>query len=91
MNGGLPVWGFGMGALMVGTGLYAIVRAQRVARRNLDYVESGRETFFEERRAWEHYPSQRPATEPAKVRRAGWLSIGLGAALIAFTVVRSAS
>ena len=81
--GALDSYGLVSGLVMIGAGLLAVARPQLLARSNKEFVESGRETHFEQRRAWEHYPSQRPETDPAKVRRRGWLAVAGGLATIA--------
>jgi hypothetical protein len=78
-------WDALIGALTaIGGGIYGILRSRQTARRNRAYVDSGKETYFEERRAWEHYPSTRPSTDPARIRRAGWLLLVGGVAVLLF-------
>jgi hypothetical protein len=72
------------GLAMIVAGIYGIFRSVQVARRNKAYIDSGKETYFEERRAWEHYPSTRPATDPARIKRAAWLGLVAGTAVLLF-------
>jgi hypothetical protein len=72
------------GLSMIGGGIYGILRSAQTARRNKAYIDSGKETYFEERRAWEHYPSTRPRTDPARIKRAGWLALVGGIAVLLF-------
>jgi hypothetical protein len=90
MSGGLGFYFLGGGVALAGAGLLAILRPNHLARRNretVNSVESGHETYFEQRRAWQHYPSSRPETDPNRVRRFGWLSLVLGIAAIALSVL----
>ena len=72
--------GLTSGIIILVCGLYAIRRAGAVARRNQDYIDSGRETYFEEHRAWKFYGA--PSTDPERIRRLGWLALAGGLALL---------
>jgi len=80
MSGGLEYIFLSTGLLLIGSGAAAIARPNLLARRNRDHIESGREDYFEERRAWEHYG--RPSTDPDVIRRGGWLAVIMGVAAI---------
>ncbi len=62
----------------IGGGLYALLRSPKIADRNREYIASGEETYFEERRSWEHYGA--PPTDPNSVRRGGYIAIAFGTA-----------
>jgi hypothetical protein len=68
--------------ILIGGGLYGLVRSRQVAARNRAYVEGGEEHYFEERRAWNHYPTQRPITDPDRIRRLSRLGLAGGVAAI---------
>ncbi len=72
--------GLTSGVVLVICGLYAIWRSGTVARRNQDYIDSGRETYFEERRAWKFYGA--PPTDPERVKRLGWYCLAGGLAVL---------
>lgn len=67
--------------ISLGIGLHAISRPDEIAERNREFIESGRETHFEQRRAWKAYNST-PPSEAGEVRRRGrreiiWGLVGL--------------
>jgi hypothetical protein len=66
-----------LGAMPIAVGAYAMICADRIAKRNRDHIDSGKELYFEERRSWEAYGT-RPKTDPKLVRRGGLILIGLG-------------
>ena len=74
--------GLTSGLLLVGAGIYGLRRSAGIARKNRDFVDSGKESYFEQRRAWEHYPSSRPLTDPPAIRRLAWLSLVGGVLLL---------
>ena len=74
---GLFAYMAAMGVLSVGGGFYTVARAERLARKNKEHVESGEETYFEEHRSWEAY-GNRPATDPTLVRRGGFSLVAFG-------------
>ena len=66
-----------IGISSIGIGAYTIAHAERIARKNKEHIESGEESYFEERRAWEAY-GKRPATDPKFVRRGGFSLVAFG-------------
>jgi hypothetical protein len=84
-DAGLEYLGLAAGVALIGGGLYAIVRSRHVATRNRAHIESGEETYFEERRVWEHYG--RPPTDPDLIRRGGWhMLLGGGGVLLTYSL-----
>lgn len=75
--------------ISLGYGIYAMSRSGAIAERNRELIDSGREEYFEQRRAWEAYNST-PPSEAGSVRQRGrreiiWGLVGLaGAAAIYF-------
>lgn len=65
----------GVGLFVVG--VYTLLRSDKIAEKNKALIESGKETYFEERRSWKAYGTE-PKTEPKLVRRNGLLLIGVG-------------
>jgi hypothetical protein len=88
-DSGLQTYMFLMGALMIGSGLYGMVRAAGIAERNRAHIDSGEEAFFEQRRAWQHYGL--PPASARAVRHAGWLGAAAGAALIGIAALGGGS
>ena len=87
MSDSFPLEVLVSGVTLAGGGIYGLFRTREIASRNRAFVDSGKEAYFEQRRAWEHYPSQRPATEPDKVRRYAWISLVTGGLLLATSIV----
>ncbi len=61
----------------LGYGIYAFRRSGDVAERNREFIESGKETYFEQRRSWQAYGTT-PVTDAGEVRRRGRREIILG-------------
>ena len=78
----LEFYGLGTGLMLIGSGIWGILRSQQLARRNQAYIDSGKESYFEERRAWKYYPSTRPLTDPARIRGASWLGLAVGIVML---------
>lgn len=47
---------------------YAWARPEKVAHKNHTFVESGKEAYFEQRRAWKAYGTT-PEADPGRLRR----------------------
>jgi hypothetical protein len=69
----------------VSSGLYALWRAEAIAAKNRALIESGRELYFEQRRAWHAYGTTPPSTAD-EVRRGGRKAL-IGGILIPITAV----
>ena len=54
----------------LGYGLWAMLRPRKIAQQNEQFIASGEEAYFEQRRAWEAYGTT-PPSNPAEVRRRG--------------------
>jgi hypothetical protein len=70
------------GVLLIVCGVISLRRPAATAERNREFIDSGKETYFEQRRAWKAYPWTRPSTDARKVKRIGWLLIVVGSALL---------
>ena len=60
----------------------ALLRPDEKARANAEFIESGHEDLFEQRRAWKAYGTT-PETDPHRLRRAAFRLIALNLLLIA--------
>ena len=58
------------GLISLGYGAYAMNNAPKIAESNRDFIDSGRESYFEQRREWKAY-GKTPSTSPDLVRRKG--------------------
>ena len=58
------------GLISLGYGAFAMSNAPKIAESNRDFIDSGRESYFEQRRAWKAYGTT-PSTSPELVRRKG--------------------
>ncbi|QGP79453.1 hypothetical protein [Sphingobium sp. CAP-1] len=54
----------------VGYGIYAMIRSDKLARDNAAFIASGKESYFEQRRAWKAYDTT-PPSDVATVRKKG--------------------
>jgi hypothetical protein len=88
-DSGMETYMLVAGLALIGSGLYGIFRPAGIAQRNQAHIDSGEETYFEERRSWAHYG--RPPASPNAVRRAGWLAIAGGATLLCLAALGGAS
>ena len=61
----------------IGYGIYAMVRADRVAQENAAFIASGQENYFEQRREWKAYGTT-PPSDSATVRKKGRKEILIG-------------
>ncbi|WP_298399634.1 hypothetical protein [Sphingobium sp.] len=61
----------------IGYGIYAMVRADRVAEQNQAFIASGKESYFEQRREWKAYGTT-PPSDSATVRKRGRREIIIG-------------
>ncbi|AMK24566.1 MULTISPECIES: hypothetical protein [unclassified Sphingobium] len=61
----------------IGYGIYAVVRADRVAQGNAAFIASGEESYFEQRRGWKAYGTI-PPSDSATVRKKGRKEIMIG-------------
>ena len=67
--------------LSIGYGIWAMLHPRTIAERNEQFVASGEEAYFEQRRAWKAYGTT-PPTDAAEVTRRGrreiiWGVLGL--------------
>lgn len=67
----------GISLLLLVYGLYAMLKPVKIATENSEFIESGREDFFEQRRSWKAYNST-PPVNVNDVRRKGRRQIILG-------------
>jgi hypothetical protein len=71
-----------MMTLNIGYAIYAWRKPDKVARRNCEFIESGEEAYFEQRRSWEAYGTT-PETDPGHLKAHATRVIVLnGAALL---------
>lgn len=61
----------------IGYGIYAVVRADRIAQENATFIANGEEGYFEQRRAWKAYGTT-PPSDSATVRKKGRKEIMIG-------------
>ena len=69
------------GLLSIGYGIWAMRRPKKIAEQNREFIESGKETYFEQRRSWEAYGST-PSTDSGEIYRRGRKEIILGIMLV---------
>lgn len=58
-------------------GVWSMLRPVKIARANKEFIDSGEETYFEQRRSWAAYGTT-PPTEPAEIARRGQKEIAFG-------------
>ena len=64
----LGYYGLGLAAANIAFATFALWRPKATAEANRTFIESGEETYFEQRRAWKAYGTT-PETDPDRVRR----------------------
>ncbi|MBA3942328.1 MAG: hypothetical protein C0520_14070 [Sphingopyxis sp.] len=61
----------------IGYGLWAMRHPNEIAEQNREFIESGKEVYFEQRRSWEAYGNT-PVTDSGEVYRRGRKEILFG-------------
>ena len=66
-----------------------LIRPRATAAANKAFIESGKETYFEQRRAWKAYGTT-PETDPDRLKRKAWRLLYFNLGLIGFAALLDA-
>jgi hypothetical protein len=63
-----------------------LLRPRATAAANKAFIESGKETYFEQRRAWKAYGTT-PETDPERLKRKAWRLLYFNLGMIGFAAL----